>query len=75
MFRSRTLISLKLAALVAFFFGISASPTEAAPCCGGTSASPAWISGDDRVQAGFSISRSTVIGDAPETGLPVFRSS
>ncbi len=45
----------------------------AAPCCGGGSAAPALISGDDAYQLSFSVSRSKVIGDAPEHGIPVFR--
>ncbi|NDD91122.1 hypothetical protein EBZ37_03455 [bacterium] len=75
MFPSRVSKATQIAVIGVVVLGMSAISTQAAPCCGGTSASPAWISGDDRVQAGFSISRSTVIGDAPEAGLPVFRSS
>jgi len=40
----------------------------AAPCCGGGSAIPSLISGDDEAQVSSSISESTVIGEAPAGG-------
>ncbi|MCC7441255.1 MAG: hypothetical protein IT285_06470 [Bdellovibrionales bacterium] len=46
---------------------------QAAPCCGGSSAAPALITGDERATAGFALSQSAVIGDAPSEGLAVFR--
>ena len=45
----------------------------AAPCCGGGSAIPSLISGDDLAQLGASVSHGSVIGDAPAQGIPVFR--
>lgn len=47
----------------------------ASPCCGGSAAAPALISGDERAQLGLLLSRASVIGDAPAAGIPVFRSS
>ncbi len=46
----------------------------AAPCCGGASALPQLITGDDRAQVSASLSQGQVIGDAPLGGIPVFRS-
>ncbi len=46
---------------------------RAAPCCGGSSAIPNLITGDDRAQIQASVSRGVIIGDAPPSGLPVFR--
>ena len=48
---------------------------HAAPCCGGGSAIPALITGDDSAQLNASVSQASVIGDAPASGMPVFRSS
>ncbi len=45
-----------------------------APCCGGSSAIPTLITGDDRAQFQVSVSHGSIIGDAPSSGLPVFRS-
>ncbi len=56
------------------FFLLQLTNAMAAPCCGGGSAAPAIISGDDRYQLSATTSRSVVIGDAPEKGIPVFRS-
>lgn len=53
--------------------GFAASVAQASPCCGGGAAVPAMIAGDHRLQMGWSFSRSTVIGDAPAVGIPVFR--
>lgn len=50
-----------------------ASDAQAAACCGGTSAAPALISGDDAYQFSFIASRAEVIGDAPASGRPIFR--
>ncbi len=44
-----------------------------APCCGGSSALPQLITGDDRAQVTAGMSESRVIGDAPSAGIPVFR--
>lgn len=46
---------------------------RAAPCCGAGSAAPTILTGDDRAQLSTSLSQSQVIGDAPASGLPVFR--
>ena len=48
---------------------------HSAPCCGGSSAIPTLITGDDRAQLQVSISHGSIIGDAPSSGLPVFRSA
>ncbi len=53
---------------------LGAAPALGAACCGGSSAAPALISGDDAYQLTAGISRGVVIGDAPVSGLPVFRS-
>lgn len=45
----------------------------AAPCCGGSSALPSLLTGDDRAQVQTSASFGSVIGDAPAAGIPVFR--
>jgi len=60
-----------LAALAVGTF--STTDAWAAACCGGTSATPALISGDDAYQFGIAVSRAEVIGDAPANGRPVFR--
>lgn len=48
---------------------------SAAPCCGGASALPQLITGDDRAQVSASLSHGNVIGDAPPQGIPVFRAA
>jgi hypothetical protein len=48
---------------------------RAAPCCGGGSAAPTILTGDDRAQLSASLSQSQIIGDAPPSGLPVFRAA
>src|SRR6266481_3321355 len=64
---------LKAATIVA---GLFLSPfINAAPCCGGSASVPSLITGDDIAQASASLSQSSVIGDAPAEGLPIFRSS
>ncbi|MBS1960659.1 MAG: hypothetical protein JST04_00475 [Bdellovibrionales bacterium] len=60
--------SLAVGALLAF-----AGNARAAACCGGTSATPSLITGDDAYQFGLAVSRSEIIGDAPTSGKPVFR--
>jgi hypothetical protein len=54
---------------------LSDSTAFASPCCAGSSATPALMSGDERIQMSLLTSRSTVIGDAPAHGIPVFRSA
>ncbi|MBC7386967.1 MAG: hypothetical protein H7301_12510 [Cryobacterium sp.] len=61
--------------LLLVFSWVSATDANAAPCCSGSSAIPAMITGDDRAQISASFSHATVIGDAFEGGLPQFRSS
>lgn len=48
---------------------------QAAACCSGNAVAPSIITGDNRAQLGASISHGSVIGDAPASGLPVFRSA
>jgi hypothetical protein len=53
---------------------LALSPSaHAAACCGAGSAAPTVITGDDRAQLSASLSQSRIIGDAPASGLPVFR--
>lgn len=47
---------------------------HAAPCCSSRTAAPAIISGDDQARLALSTSQATVIGDAPDEGIAVFRS-
>ncbi len=47
----------------------------AAPCCAGGGSLPAMITGDEASQLTLTTSASTVIGDAPAEGIPVFRST
>ncbi len=47
----------------------------AAPCCGGSAALPAMITGDDRAQLQSTYSQGIVVGDAPSVGIPVFRAA
>jgi hypothetical protein len=54
---------------------LSVPNAGAAPCCAGSSAIPAIITGDDRAQFAASYAYGTVIGDAPADGLPVFRTA
>ena len=57
------------------FLLFDAGSAFGAPCCGGSSAIPTLITGDDRAQVQASISHGSIIGDAPNQGIPVFRSS
>ena len=71
---------MRLSAFLLPAFVLVASPlgavdARAAACCGGTSAAPSLISGDDAYQFGIAFSNAEVIGDAPESGRPVFRGS
>ncbi len=43
------------------------------PCCSSGAAAPAIVSGDDLAQISLGISRGSVIGDAPDQGIPIFR--
>lgn len=55
---------------------VTANPALAAPCCSGSSAMPALITGDDAAQLSAALSYGTVIGDARDGDLtPIFRSS
>lgn len=62
----------KLAFLSLFLSGATAL---GASCCGTSAVAPAIISGDDRAQITTSLSFASVIGDAPDEGLAVFRGS
>ncbi len=61
--------------LILFLFLLSAPIAQSAPCCGGSSAIPTLITGDDRAQIQASLSHGSMIGDAPSSGIPVFRAS
>lgn len=61
--------SLVFAASVLCFLPIAG----AAPCCASKSVAPALITGDDRLQVTATSAWGTVIGDAPDSGMPVFR--
>lgn len=65
----------RFAFVPAILAALAAGDARAAACCGGSSASPSLISGDDAYQFGVTVSNAEVIGDAPETGRPVFRGS
>lgn len=52
---------------------ITANPAVAAVCCGGHAAIPALITGYETTRLNSSFARSTLIGDAPAQGIPVFR--
>lgn len=56
-----------------FFINAMTSQAQAAPCCSSTSAAPALITGDDRIQLGWVSATSHVVADAPIEGLPTFR--
>jgi len=58
-----------------FFIALAATPSQAAPCCSGASSLPSLITGDDQAQMSFGASQGQVIGDAPNEGTPIFRSS
>jgi hypothetical protein len=45
----------------------------AAACCGGASAAPTLLTGDDRAQLSASLSLAQVIGDTSPAGISVFR--
>lgn len=53
---------------------VSARQVWGAACCGGTSAIPSLISGDDWAQFSVGLTEAQVVGDAPAAGIPVFRS-
>jgi hypothetical protein len=60
----------------ALLFGLSgpwSTRAWAAPCCGGGSAAPTILTGDDHAQLSASLSQAQVIGDAPTQGTAVFR--
>lgn len=62
--------------LFLFTFSLfSISDAYAAPCCASSGAAPSIISGDDQTQFTLTTARSSVIGDAPDQGRAVFRSS
>lgn len=48
---------------------------NSAACCAGGASFPSLILSDDKAQLGVSASFSKVIGDAPNSGKPVFRNS
>lgn len=48
---------------------------RAAPCCSANAAAPALISGDDQAQVSLIGGNTSIIGDAPVEGTPIFRSS
>ena len=62
----------RIAGFLFLFFNAGAA--LGAPCCGGSSAIPTLITGDDRAQVQASLSHGSIIGDAPAHGIPVFRS-
>jgi hypothetical protein len=65
-------------ALLALLFATAvllASDARAASCCGVASAAPTLITGDDLGQVSVSVAQSQIVGDAPATGLPVFRAN
>lgn len=68
-------LSTSPALLFGFALMILPNLAQAAACCGGTSAAPGLLTGDDTHQLTISASSSTVIGDAPEQGWAVYRSS
>ena len=59
-----------ITALAAIAFS---SAARAAPCCGGGSAAPTILTGDDDFQFSASVADSQVVGDAPPSGVPIFR--
>lgn len=61
-----------IALLITLHFFTSAA--HAAACCGGGASFPNLIVSDDRRQLGISASYAKVIGDAPSSGAPTFRS-
>ncbi len=61
--------------LLSFVVLTHSNLAQAAACCGGTSAAPGLLTGDDTHQLTFSASSSSVIGDMPEQGWAVYRSS
>jgi hypothetical protein len=54
-------------------FGLQLPPAYAAPCCGGSSAAPTILTGDDRAQFSASLAQSQIIGDVPAGGSAVYR--
>ncbi len=52
---------------------MSLPSTQAAPCCAGSSAIPALMTGDEKALLQLSASDSSVVADAPVNGLPVYR--
>jgi hypothetical protein len=59
--------------LAAFAAAGITSHAWAAPCCAGSSAAPALITGDEASLLSATISQGSVIGDAWSSGLAVFR--
>jgi hypothetical protein len=63
--------SFKILSILLFL--AAAAPVYSAPCCGGGAAVPSVITNDDFSQVSMSLSSAIVIGDAPPSGLSVFR--
>jgi hypothetical protein len=63
------------AALLPLLVLLLSPGARAAPCCGGGSAIPSLIAGDDRAQFQASVSHGSVIGDTNPGGVSVFRTS
>jgi hypothetical protein len=59
--------------ILLFILLLHSAQLWAAACCGGSSTSPSIITGDDQAQISASLAYAQVIGDAPVSGLPVFR--
>ncbi|MGE4232458.1 MAG: hypothetical protein AB7F43_03930 [Bacteriovoracia bacterium] len=64
----------KVFLLVLVFLNFGNRFVFAAPCCAGAGAIPALITDDSKAQGSFTSSYGAVIGDAPDKGIPVFRS-
>lgn len=61
-------------ALVALAGLMTVRVAVAAPCCASNAAAPSLLSGDDQAQLSATVAYGSVIGDAPERGIAVFRS-
>src|SRR5258708_169843 len=59
--------------LFVFLFLLMYSKAQGSSCCGGSQSAPALITTDSKSQLSTVSSYSSIIGDSPPDGIPIFR--